>query len=227
MPSYGSRLLYPVDGQASETSMGDEFRTRITETDGSETRDSRWSLPRRIINIGGEKFSSQQRRVLRGFHRAIAGAGEPFLFRRGNDDEYELQNELIGVGNGVQSSFQCRIFDNVENRTSSIIVNYLDHDYPPTGLDAYGKFNRPTRYIAVMVNGVIKTLDTHYTVNRETGIITFLAGSIPGAGQQVRVSGGFYVLVRCTQDALLLKPLGAGWYEAEENARFIEPKGGR
>lgn len=225
MSSFGSKLIFPVDGQVAETTFGDEFRTDIEETDGSEASNSLWSFSRAVIDISGMKFTEAQRRLLRGFHRIVQGAGETFLFRRSDDPEYEMQDELLGTGNGAQTAFQCRVYDEQQGRSASYIVRWLDHDYPPIGLDVYGNTTRPTSRLDVRVSGVLKTLGAHYTVNRETGIITFLAGNIPQAGQQVRVTGGFYVLVRC-EDLLSLTPLGSGWYEAADGTKLIEPKSG-
>ena len=225
MPIWGSKLIFPVDGAVADTNFGDEFRTIITDADGAESSDSRWSLSRAVIDISGMQFTNEQRRLLRTFHRAVLGAGERFLFRRADDDEYEMQNELLGIGDGVRTQFQCRIYGEIQGKGGEYVVRYLDHDYPPVGLDVQGRTTRPTSYVQIRVAGVLKTLGVHYTVNRETGLITFLAGHVPTSGQEVRATGGFYVLVRFDGDRIPLKPLGSGWYEAPEGTTLIEPKG--
>lgn len=225
MPSFGSKFIFPCDGQVAETDLGDEFRTVIVESDGTETRNSKWQYSRMLINISGMQFTTQQRRLIRAFHRAVKGAAKTFLFRRGNDDEYEMQNELLGIGDGARTAFQCRVYDDFQGAPTQYIVRWLDHDYPPIGLNVYGEYSRPTQFISVTLNGVAQTLGTHYTVNRETGMITFLVA--PPVGAEVRCSGGFYILVRCNDDRIPLKPMGSGWYEVPEGVALIEPKSGR
>lgn len=50
--------------------------------------------------------------------------------------------------------------------------------------------------VLIAVDGILKVEDTDYTVNYETGIITFLPGHIPSTGAEVTAGFMFYVKVR-------------------------------
>lgn len=230
MPSWGSKIIFPLCLQVSDVATGDEFNTIIEETISDETRFSLWDASRMVFDIGSLRLSEAQRRVARWFSRAVAGQGEAFLFRRFDDPEFEMLGpdglgEYLGTGNGVQTAFQCRIYDSQQNRAASYIVKYVDHDYPANGHDRAGVATNPTRYVEVRVDGALKTLGAHYSVSRETGVITFTTP--PANGAIVKAKGAFYVLVRCNSDRLPLKPMGAGEYEIASGVQFIEPKGAR
>lgn len=230
MPSWGSKIIFPLCLQVSDVATGDEFNTIIEETISDETRFSLWDGSRMIFDIGSLRLSEAQRRTARWFSRAVAGQGESFLFRRFDDPEFEMlgpdgQGEFLGTGNGAQTAFQCRIYDSQQGKPASYVVKYLDHDYPANGFDRAGVAANPTRHIEVRVDGALKTLGTDYTVSRETGVITFTTP--PAVNAIVTAKGAFYVLVRCAQDRLPLKPMGAGEYELGSGVKFIEPKGGR
>lgn len=230
MSSWGSKIIFPLALQVNDVATGDEFNTIIESTVSDETRHSIWSASRMIFDIGGLRLNEEQRRTARWFSRVVAGQGESFLFRRYDDPEFEMvgpdgAGEYLGSGDGVRTTFACRVYDSQQGRGAEYLVKYLDHDYPATGKDRAGNFANPTRFVEVFVDGVKKTLGTHYSVSRETGVITF--SSPPASGAIVKARGAFYVLVRCAQDRLPLKPLGAGEYEIASGVQFIEPKGAR
>ena len=54
--------------------------------------------------------------------------------------------------------------------------------------------------ISVAVNGTTKTETTHYTVDYETGIVTFTGGNIPATGEGVTAGCSFYVPVRFDEE---------------------------
>ena len=56
--------------------------------------------------------------------------------------------------------------------------------------------------VKVAVAGVEKTAGTHFAVNTATGVVTFLAGSIPAAGASVTAGFEFDVPVRFDTDKL-------------------------
>lgn len=55
-----------------------------------------------------------------------------------------------------------------------------------------------TGTLLVAVDGVVKTETTHYTVNYDTGVITFTGGNIPAGGSPAAVvTAGFEFYVKC------------------------------
>lgn len=55
-----------------------------------------------------------------------------------------------------------------------------------------------TGTLLVAVDGVLKTETTHYTVNYDTGVITFTGGNIPAGGSPAAsVTAGFEFYVKC------------------------------
>lgn len=225
MPAYGNFFLWPVEGVEGDTSLHDEFHTTIIETISAEYRNADWSASRMVIDLSGLLFTSEQRRLLRGFMRVLAGRQGLFLFTRANDDEYQMQRELLGVGDGGTTDFYLRLYDAPQGLPATYAIKYPDHDYPPTGLTANGDYARPTNYIQVTVSGALQTLNVAYVVYRESGLIRFTAGHIPAPGAEVRVSGGFYIPVRFDQDGFPLQPRGGGIYAAKDGTTLIQPKG--
>jgi uncharacterized protein (TIGR02217 family) len=93
------------------------------------------------------------------------------------------------------------------------------HQVYKTYTDAGGTFQRkitrldPDFPIQVYVDGVLKTLTTHYTVDYDTGIITFTGGNIPTLGQVIAVIAWFDVPVRFDIDKLRVR---MEWEDAME-----------
>ena len=56
--------------------------------------------------------------------------------------------------------------------------------------------------VKVAVAGVVKTLGTQFTIDPASGVVTFLAGNIPGSGQSVTAGFEFDVPVRFDTDKL-------------------------
>jgi len=85
----------------------------------------------------------------------------------------------LGTGDGATASFQCRKI------------------YSTGGYDRYRTIYLPKQgTLLVAVDTVLKTETTHYTVNYETGVVTFTGGNIPTAGQAVTAGFEFYCKVR-------------------------------
>jgi uncharacterized protein (TIGR02217 family) len=115
--------------------------------------------------------------TLRAFWYGVRGDFKSWLLKDWTD--FQLVNEEIGTGDGSDLTFQVT--------------------------KTYGDYVRIIRYLkagtlVVKVDGVVKTLTTHYTVS-STGSITFTMGNAPPNGDAVTVDGDFYVLVRFEGDA--------------------------
>lgn len=115
--------------------------------------------------------------ALRAFWYGVRGDFYSWLLKDWTD--FQLVDEEIGVGDGSDLTFQIT--------------------------KTYGDYVRVIRYLksgtlVVKVDGIVKTLTTHYTVS-DTGLITFTMGNAPPDGDSVTVDGEFYVLVRFDGDA--------------------------
>lgn len=169
-----------------------------------------------------------QQREIKAFNRVVKGRRSKFWFRRYGDPEWELsgadgQGEFLGLGDGVRTTFQARIYDEVQGQSVYLPVYALDHDISPLGTTVYNLPATETRFIEVFVDGVLQTLGAHYNVQRETGRIVF--NQAPAVGASVKIRGGFFAVMRLNQESIPTVPAGAGWYRIPDNVLLIEPKG--
>lgn len=172
---------------------GPERRTEIvTLASGAEERNTRWADSRRRYNAGyGIRtlddlhavvaFFEERRGRLYGFrwldridHKSCAPGAAP-----------DPTDQAIGTGDGATAAFQLA--------------------------KTYGALHAPyTRTIAkpvagsvrVAVEGIEKVAGSDWTVDPTTGLVTFAAGAIPGAGAAVTAGFAFDVPVRFDIDAL-------------------------
>ena len=107
--------------------------------------------------------------------RPLGGSSNPIEIEVWNDFPTTITDEAVGTGDGSNPTFS------------------LDHG------NLYA-----TAPLTVKVAGVAKTESTNYSVNRTTGVITFLAGSIPTAGQAVTASYSYGVGAGSASDVYLL-----------------------
>lgn len=136
-----------------------------------------WDISYTIL--GADEMESTFRAVVAMF-RAHFGNLHPFPFKDWGD--YQLDDELIGVGDGSDTTFQIiKVYDPSQILLSTPGVRtYVREIYLP----------RPG--LVVKVNGVTQTLTTHYTI--ANGVITFV--SAPASGHAITVTGEFDVPVR-------------------------------
>jgi hypothetical protein len=107
--------------------------------------------------------------------RPLGGSSNPIEIEVWNDKPTTITDEAVGTGDGSNSTFSL----------------------------AYGNLYASAP-LTVKVAGVAKTESTNYSVNRTTGVITFLAGSIPTAGQAVTASYSYGVGAGSASDVYLL-----------------------
>lgn len=163
---------------------GPMFNTQINRSQGgSDTSIILWQYPLHMYDIGYGISQKSEFSTILDFFYARRGRGYGFRFKDWSD--FEITAQQIGVGNGVLTTFQI-------TKTYS---------------DAVRSFSRKiTRIEAgtalVYVNGVLRTLTTHYTINNDTGLITFQPGFIPAAAALVTVTCSFDVPVRFDNDRL-------------------------
>lgn len=162
---------------------GPRFKTTVVPlVSGREQRNIDWSLARAAWDIGYGMDNKAYYSTVQDFYYARRGKGRGFRFKDWSD--FECIDELIGIGDGANLLFQ------------SLKTYGADDDAPYIRV--------LTRLVAgtlvVRVDGVVKTLTTHYTVAVETGIITFTGGNAPANLKEVRIDVEFDVPVRFDTD---------------------------
>ena len=179
---------------------GPERRTEIVTTaSGREERNTRWADSRRRYNAGFGVKSLNDIHAVVAFFEERRGRLHGFRWRDYADykscppqNAVAATDQVIGVGNGALATFQ-------------LVKRY------GTGLrDHLRKITKPEAGSVVLaVNG---TLNTHVTVDANTGLVTFQPGFIPAAGQSVTAGFIFDVPVRFDTDMLSvnLHQFGAG-----------------
>lgn len=170
MASWGNYLIFPF--QIIETlGAGKAWHTDHIMSIGAEVHNSRWDDSRWHFQLGGAKVLSSEVDTWDAFVEAVRGAYTPFLFRA-NSRRFEINNELIGTGNGSNKEFQLKKTRTIQGRSSVETIKFPWHDYPDITLTTGVKALK-TALVQVSVAGVAKTHGTDYTVNRETGVVTF------------------------------------------------------
>lgn len=170
---------------------GPERRTEIvTLGSGREERNQRWATSRRRYDAGtGVRHRDDLQAVVDFFEER---RGRLYGFRYRDPLEHKScgpsatptqADQLLGVGDGSQDSFQ-------------LIKRYGD---------AHAPYDRTISLpvdgtLLVAVGGVAQTEGADFTV--ASGLITFLPGSIPAGGQEVRAGFQFDVPVRFDTDRI-------------------------
>lgn len=178
---------------------GPERRTDVVVLgSGHEERNSRWANSRRSYNAGYGvtsldalhaviQFFEERRGRLYGFrwkdhtdHKSCTPSALPAAF-----------DQTIGVGDGSNAVFQLKkVYGGV---------------YAPWTRD----IRKPVAgTVSVAVNGVVKALGTHYSLDTATGLVAFVGGEIPAAGAGVTAGFEFDVPVRFDTDKLEISLTG-------------------
>lgn len=161
---------------------GPTFSTdKVVSVNMQERRLQNLTIARHVYSFMLDNAAASVVTALRSFWFDRRGDFKAFLFKDWAD--YQCVGEQIGIGDGVQTVFQC-------------IKTYTAGNNP---------YERVIRHIksgtlVVKVGGVTQTLTTAYTVN-STGLITFTGGHIPALDAVISVDGEFYVPVRFDGDA--------------------------
>lgn len=147
--------------------------TVVQAANGREVRNSAWSEAQMRYNFSYNNMDIADARALVAFFHGRRGRQRAFLLKA--YDDFMLENEIIGTGNGVQTAFQA-------------IKTY----------DTLNPWVRTIRYIKS--GSLVVTVDgTPVTVSSYTaGLITL--ASPPAGSTTVRASCEFYVPVRFDVD---------------------------
>ena len=170
---------------------GPERRTEIvTLANGFEERNTPWKHARRRYDAGVSMRSLDDVEELIAFFEARQG--QLFGFRWKDWSDYKsclashdiaFTDQVIGVGDGVTADFQiCKCYVSGDQTYSRPITK------PVLGTVRVGVQNDP----------LVETI--HYTVNYETGIITFQ--EIPDIGADIQAGYEFDVPVRFDTDRI-------------------------
>jgi uncharacterized protein (TIGR02217 family) len=172
---------------------GPGWETEIVEEDaGSEKRNQRWSYPRHEYDVAyGIKTREKLETVLK-MHWVCAGRAIGFRYKDHMDwkscdldETISAIDCIIGTGTGALATFQ-------------LYKTYIQGAYSRSR-----KILKPIgSTVAIAVDGVGKTVTTHFTVNSTTGLVTFTAGNLPGNGAVVTAGFEFDVPVRFDADRL-------------------------
>jgi len=168
-------VLFPEDISYG-SSGGPGFNTTVIElSSGHEQRNINWSQARARYDVShGVKTREQMEELLDFFW---ARRGRAFGFRFKDWSDFRVEQEVIGVGNGVTKVFQMR-------------KTYEPQGYPI--VRTIRKINPGT--LQVWRNDVLLVAGTSYTVDNNTGLITIL--TTPPTGAVIKAACEFHVPVR-------------------------------
>jgi uncharacterized protein (TIGR02217 family) len=169
---------------------GPERRTDVVTTaSGREERNSRWSQSRRRYNIGFGVKSVQQLQDVISFFEGRRGKLYAFRFKDHTDFKSSAANaapqatdQVLATGTGTQSAFQ------LVKHYGAPLRNYSRNIAAPVAGS-----------VVVAVNGVATTM---FSLNANTGVVTFNAGNIPVSGAVVTAGFEFDVPVRFDTDEI-------------------------
>jgi uncharacterized protein (TIGR02217 family) len=169
---------------------GPERRTDIVTTaSGQEERNSRWAQSRRRYNVGfGVKTISQLQEVI-AFFEGRRGRLHSFRFK--DHVDYKSSNgalqpaatdQILGTGTGSLATFQ------------------LKKHYGAPSRDYVRTIVAPVAGTVLVAVNAVPTLG--FSLNEQTGVITFNAGNMPAAGAVVTAGFEFDVPVRFDSDEI-------------------------
>lgn len=169
------------------SSGGPSFSTTIFESSsGYEQRNVNWSKARCRYDVShGIKDHEDMQNVLDFFY-AVRGKATGFRYKDWSD--YQLDQELIGTGDGTTAAFQI---------TKTYAVSTLEYVRTIRKI-VTPEVGPPVIPFRVYVNDVLQS--TGYTANYDTGIITFDVA--PTSGHSIKVTCEFDVPVRFDTDEM-------------------------
>ncbi len=172
---------------------GPERRTDVVVLgSGYEERNSRWADSRRSYNAGYGAKSLDDLHQIIAFFEERRGRLHAFRWRDPMDWKSCAPNgsvspldQDLGSGDGTKTAFQLR--------------KTYGTAFAPWARD----IKKPVaNTVRIAVAGVERVSGTDFAVNPSTGIVTFLAGHVPAAGQNVTAGVEFDVPVRFDTDKL-------------------------
>lgn len=182
---------------------GPKFQTTVQMSKaGKEKRNIDWAYRRGEWDVAhGIKSDTEYAELLDFFH-VVRGRAYEFRFHDWGDDTAEEQN--LGKGDGATAAFQCQKTYTFGSETYTRYITKVnpssEDTLKTTGTNPWiVKVGATWATAATQVEGA----GNDYTVDRDTGIITFNAGSIPGSSDYVFATFEFFCHVRFDVDHLL------------------------
>jgi uncharacterized protein (TIGR02217 family) len=174
---------------------GPERRTDVVVLgSGFEERNSRWADSRRAWNAGYGVRSLDDLHAVIAFFEERRGRlygfrwKDPVDFKSGPPETaITVLDQQIGVGTGAQAQFQ------LVKRYGTAFAPWEREIHKPLGGS-----------VRIAVDNVEKTAGVHFSVNAQTGIVTFLSPHLPAADAVVTAGFEFDVPVRFDTDKLEL-----------------------
>lgn len=187
-------VTFPIN-VAFGSSGGPERSTEIVRLgSGREKRNQRWSRSRRRYDAGYGVENLDSLHEVVEFYEARRGPLYGFRFRDPMDwkscaplQDPRASDQLIGTGNGTSSTFQ-------------LLKTYGQE------FDAYERVIEKPREgsVIVMVDGEVISDGAGFTVDTNTGQVTFSAENIPTMGASITAGFEFDVPVRFEMDNLTI-----------------------
>ena len=173
------------------TSGGPVRRTDIVSlSNGRENRNRRWQDARRRYDAGSGVRSIDDLYAVLAFFEARAGQLYGFRFRDPVDFKscppgaaVKASDQRIGTGNGSTAAFQ-------------LVKRYAD-----AGGETVRAIEKPVAGTVIVSVGGTTVPAADYTVDAESGVVTFKAGKIPASGA-IRAGFEFDVPVRFDTDRI-------------------------
>jgi uncharacterized protein (TIGR02217 family) len=164
-----------------------EWATDVVATGRISQRNQLWSQPRRHWLINWSALNIEERnRLLEVFNRA-AGQYRTFkLLESGSDGDYEC------------SLSQCSITAIAGQVDFQLIKTYYSGETEEWAEDKKKIVPGTTFPPVIKVDGALKTEGVDYTLDDDTGIVTF--GAAPGDGKIITANYRFYFQVRFAID---------------------------
>jgi uncharacterized protein (TIGR02217 family) len=172
---------------------GPERRTDVVVLgSGAEERNARWANSRRSYNAGYGVKSLNDLHAVIAFFEERRGRLHGFRWRDLSDwkscppeSTPAALDQQIGLGDGATTVFQLK-------KTYGTAFNPWARD-----------IRKPVEgSVLVAVSGALQSLATDYTVDHDTGLVTFLPGHIPPVDAPVTAGFAFDVPVRFDTDKL-------------------------
>lgn len=170
---------------------GPRFNTTVLPLEsGHEQRNQNWQEALQAFNLSYGLRKKDDRTALAGYDTIRAFfykmRGRAFGFRFKDWTDFQINNQLIGTGDGTQTAYQ------VFKRYGAVATSFYDRDIR--------KLVSGT--LTVFINNV-EFSSANYAVDNNTGIITFTTA--PTVGQAISVTCEFDVPVRFDSDAFDLQ----------------------
>lgn len=166
---------------------GPKFKTTVlTLASGFEKRNIDWSRSRAEYDVSYGLKTQAELEEIRRFFYARRGRAYGFRFRDWQD--YQLNNQTIGITGGSQSQFQ--VFKRYQSGT-------IVYDRVINKIEAGS--------VTLTVNGVVVSEGvgtSQYLIDLNTGIVTLGSALVTPSGRAVAITCKFHVPVRFDTDHL-------------------------